>query len=57
MGDSTSTRALAARDSGLAPWRYKPRAARPDDVAILCCGVCHTVSRAIDHQPSIPNSR
>ncbi len=43
---TTPTRAFAAQapDSGLAPWQYEPRAARPDDVAIeiLYCGVCHT---------------
>lgn len=41
-----ATRAFAAHapDSGLSPWRYEPRAARPDDVSIeiLYCGVCHT---------------
>ncbi len=40
------TRAYAAQgpESGLAPWQYKERQPRPDDISIeiLYCGVCHT---------------
>lgn len=48
MSEATAqkTRAYAAQSagSGLAPWQYEPRSARPDDVLIeiLYCGVCHT---------------